>query len=231
MIVLKYDAFWKHNKLNESEDSQSDPKNALREEVKSDVKRCVALILARYPFFGEYLIECRFLYDHPAIDTMATDGKNIFINSQFAAKLDDDQMTFILCHEILHIMLLHHLRMENKGAEPKRWNYAADYEINPMLVGEGLLTADQVKNEIKGLYDEKYLKKAAEVIYDELPESAEQDPTPGSGDWPVNVGDVIKTKDGKWGKITQIGANGTFDAEEITPEEGKKILKQKGSAV
>lgn len=241
MIVLNYDLYLKHqvfSKINEDKseiDSQNDPNNLLREEVKRDVSRCISRILALYPFFGEYLIECRFLYDHPEIDTMATDGKNIFINCQFASKLTDDQMIFILCHEVLHIMLLHHIRMINKlgshpnAGEAKRWNYAADYELNPMLVKDGLLSEDEVKNKIHACYDSKYFDKAAEVIYDELGSAGDkgQEPPPGAQEWPVNIGDVIYTKDKKYGQITRIGADGTYDAKDLTDDEAKEILTKK----
>jgi predicted metal-dependent peptidase len=234
MIVLKYDAFEKYSrfaKVNESEDSQDDPNNLLRKEVMGDVKRCVSKMMGKYPFFGEYIIDCRFLYDHPKIDTMATDGKNIYINSRFAATLTDEEMVFILCHEVLHIMLLHvPLRMTNLlGSRPdtalaRKWNFAADYELNPMLVAEGLLSADHVKNKLKALYDEKYIGKSAETIFNELDGEEGDEPTPGSQEYPVNVGDVIYTKDKKWGKISKINANGTYDSNEITEDEAMTIL-------
>lgn len=229
MVILKYDAFQKYKVFESNIYDQDDENNQLREETKKDVSRCISLILAQYPFFGEYLIECRFLYDAPGVDTMATDGKNIFISSRFAASLSDAQMIFILCHEVLHIMLLHHLRMHNKfGANAhehaRGWNVAADHEINPMLVKEGLLTADEVKNAIKGLYDEKYIGKSAETIYNELGDDEKGQDSPNS-EYPVNVGYPIETKDGKFGKITKINVNGTYEYEEITKEEAYSLAE------
>ena len=221
----------KINFLNENKSAQNDDNNLLRQEVKSDVSRCVSMILAKYPFFGEYLIECRFLYDYPGVPTMATDGHNIFISSRFAASLTEPQMIFILCHEILHIMLLHHLRMENKvGSRPSKeeanhWNWAADLEINPMLVGEGLLSADEVKNGIKGLYDEKYLGWACEVIYDDTPPKSQDDPN--GAEYPVNVGDAVESKNGKFGVIEKINADGSYDIKEISRDEAYAIAKSK----
>ena len=239
MKILDYRAFSKHeeflDKLSIMESllenvKQDDPNNLMREEVKNDIKRCVGVILGKYPFFGEYLIDCRFLYDHPKIETMATDGKNIFINSRFAAGLSDDEMIFILCHEVLHIMLLHHLRMANKfggsmtQAEAEKWNYAADLELNPMLVADGLLTREQVKNDIEGLYEDEYIGVSAEVIYDKLKDDASQQPPPSSQSVPVNVGSVIYTKDKKFGKITKINVDGSYEADEITQAEAEAIL-------
>ena len=231
MVILKYDSYQKFQNfsaINESV-SQDDPNNLMREEVKSDVSRCVSMILTKYPFFGEYIIGCRFLYDHPSVDTMATDGKNIFISSEFAMKLTEEEMIFILCHEILHIMLLHFSRAQDKfGATWKsvanKWNIATDLEINPLLVGEGMLSASHVKDALKALYDEKFIGMSAETIYDKLGNDEPQKTPQAAQDYPANVGDVIYTKDGKWGQITKIYPNKTYDAKDLTEEEARKIL-------
>lgn len=230
MVVLKYDAYNKHLQfVNENEDLQKDDNNLLRKEVRNDVSRCVSKLVGVFPFFGEYLLGCRFLYGARGVDTMATDGKNIFINEQFASKLSDKQMMFILAHEVLHCVLQHHIRMRDKlGAhvskgQAEQWNYAADYEINPMLVQEGLLTKDEVKNVLKGLYEDKYIPWAAEPIYDDLGSPSDE----GEGEPPMyqaNVGDAVTIKGGKgYGKITQINADGSYEIESITREEAMKI--------
>lgn len=236
MIVLKYDAFSKFQKfVNESEDSQNDPANLLRKEVQGDVSRCVSKLIGVFPFFGEYLLSCRFLYGHPNVDTMATDGKNIFINELFASKLTDKQMQFILAHEVLHCVLQHHTRMANKlgshvtKEQAEKWNIAADLEINPMLVQEGLLSKEEVKNVLKGLYEDKYLGQAAEPIYDDLPDDTTGG-NPPPGDPPVavaNVGDPISTPKGDYGVITKINADGTYEIDSLTKEEAYEIAKSK----
>lgn len=235
MIVLRYDAFSKFQKfVNESEDLQKDPANLLRKEVQGDVSRCVSKLIGMFPFFGEYLLSCRFLYGHPAVDTMATDGKNIFINELFASKLTDKQMYFILAHEVLHCVLQHHIRMADKlgakvtSGQGLKWNYAADYEINPMLVQEGMITKDEVKNVLKGLYEDKYIGQAAEAIYDALGADSEtpQD-TPDPPMMAANVGDPISTPKGDYGVITRINADGTFEIDSLTKEEAYEIAKNK----
>lgn len=175
--TLPYEAYqkfsaWKHQqKLLESTISQEDDK---LQEVKEDIERACALIMGRWPFFGAFIYRFRVLYvpaDHPQIQTMATDGKNIFVNPAFALSLTDIQTVFVFCHEILHNVMLHFARGEAKGISPQQhdtWNIALDLEINPMLVDEGILSADQLKNELKGLYEEKYLDMPAEEIFDLL---------------------------------------------------------------
>jgi hypothetical protein len=233
MIVLKFDEYNKFTDFKSVNESlQDDPDNLLRKEVVEDVKRAVSLIIANHPFFGEWLVKCRFLYDHPAVDTMATDGHNIFINSRFAASLSDDQISFVLCHEVLHPMMNHFARANNflgttRDQETNiRWNIAADYEINPMLVAEGMLSGDEVKNGLKGCYDEKYVtpvKMAAEEIYEKVGDETPK-PPPGSQEWPVNVGDIVYDTDSEWGEVEKINADGTYVINPLTEQEAHKIL-------
>lgn len=205
------------SKLN-SQDSKADQLMSL---AKEDVGRCVALIMARFKFFAEFIYRFRILYTY-RVDTMATDGKNIFINPKFVSELTDEEITFILCHEVLHNVLCHFKRMDNINAEPTKWNYAADYELNPLLVDEGLLDANHVKNKLKACYDEKYLGMTAEEIYDILPQQKSDDDK--GKNVPVEIGDAIKTKDGKYGQITGINADGSYEVRECTFEEAKKIV-------
>ena len=194
-------------------------KDQLMQQAKEDVERCVSLIMGKYKFFGEFVYKFRFLYTYD-VDTMATDGKNIFVNPQFCSTLTDAQIVFIVCHEILHNLLIHFLRGANKSVEHRKWNIATDLEINPMLVEEGLLTREEVKNDIKGLYEDKYIGLPAEEIYDALPST----PPKPEMKYPANIGDVVKTKDGKYGQIDGINADGTFEIREITFEEARKVL-------
>jgi predicted metal-dependent peptidase len=173
--TLQFESFqwlssWKTaQRLLESEaSSQNYPE---LDEVKEDVERAIALLIGRFPFFGTFIYRFRILYVHPQdphIQTMATDGKNIFINPAFAKSLTDDQTIFVLCHEILHNVMMHFSRAKAIGVKNMggQWNVAADYEINPMLVEEGLLTADELVNGIKGLYKKEYIGMTAEEIYE-----------------------------------------------------------------
>ena len=227
MEILKFDSYNKYVEfVNENETNNSEH-NGLQERARKAVNRAVAIAIGRYPFFGELLSKCRFLYDHPQVPTMATDGHNIFISSQFSAGLSEDQRVFILCHEVLHIVLLHHLRMKEikGGAEGERWNYACDYELNPLLVADGLLSAAEVKGEapkgIHGLYDEQYLGMSAETIYRKLPDDL------GKPDsvFPANVGDIVKTKSGEYGQIVSIDADANYEIKILSESQAKAIVK------
>ena len=70
MIILKYDAYNKHNvfQLNNMdslfEDQKVNPNDLLRKNAMEDINRCVTKILAQYPFFGDFIYRGRFLYDY-----------------------------------------------------------------------------------------------------------------------------------------------------------------------
>ena len=179
---------WKSNQaVLEGNSSQDDP--AL-DQVKNRVLKALTMITGRYPFFGEFVYSFRILYvpgNSKHVKTMATDGANIFINPTWTEKLSLQEIVFVLCHEILHNVMLHFVRRQNISAKPRKWNVAADHEINPMLVDEGLLTKDQLVNSLKGLYKDEYVGLAAEEIYKLLKTDKQPPPPPGWGD--MNSGD------------------------------------------
>ena len=63
---------------------------------------------------------------------MATDNKNIFVNPIFCNWLSSKGRVFVICHEILHCLLLHFTRADAKHLNIKfedireKWNHATD---------------------------------------------------------------------------------------------------------
>lgn len=68
------------------------------------------------------------------VKTAATDGRVIMFNPEFCADLTDEEMVFLIAHETMHPMLEHNYRLQ--GRDHVRWNKAADYVINQLLVEE-----------------------------------------------------------------------------------------------
>ena len=60
-------------------------------------------------------------------------------------------------HEVMHPALQHHVR--RSGRDPRRWNEACDYVINPLLLDAGLSLPDGV------LVDHRFRSMSAEQIY------------------------------------------------------------------
>src|SRR6202043_3355135 len=128
-------------------------------------KARTALVLD-HPFFGSLLFrlkdcECR------SIQTMATDGVSLFYNPEFVETLNAATLAGTLAHEVMHPALHHHVR--RSGRDPKRWNTACDYAINPLLVDAGLNLPEGV------LLDNRFRGMSAEQIYNILDLEAPQD--------------------------------------------------------
>jgi predicted metal-dependent peptidase len=126
-------------------------------------KARTALVLD-HPFFGSLLFR---LKDRPsfAVKTMATDGVSLLWNAEFVETLNAAALAGTLAHEVMHPALHHHLR--RSGREPKRWNIACDYAINPLLIDAGLKLPDGV------LVDDRFRGMSAEQIYNLLESQAD----------------------------------------------------------
>lgn len=125
-----------------------------------------ALIVA--PFFASLILR-RPIVEDVTCPTAWTDGEQIGYNPNFFNRLTFAECLCVLCHEVLHIALLHHLRMGDRDAE--RWNYAADYAINQILVDCGFQLP------VGALLDPIYNGMSAEQIYALLPKDFKDNPT------------------------------------------------------
>jgi predicted metal-dependent peptidase len=65
-----------------------------------------------------------------------TEIQRIYINPKFP--WTDNQLKFVMAHELLHVGLRHEARMQ--GRDPFLWNIACDYVINAWLVEMGIGT-------------------------------------------------------------------------------------------
>ena len=66
---------------------------------------------------------------------MATDGSRIVYNPLFVDQLKPAELEGTLAHEVLHCALGHQCRRGER--DPELWNQAADFAINPILLGNG----------------------------------------------------------------------------------------------
>ena len=134
----------------------------MQREKKMEV--CRGQCLMDHSFWGTLL--CRLtMKERNDIPTMATDGKHIFYNGEFVDSLSLDNLKFIMLHEVCHCAFFHHTRRGYR--DPKIWNFAGDYAINPILVNSGLSMPSS------GLYEPEYDGWSAEQIYDDILDNAE----------------------------------------------------------
>jgi len=134
--------------------------------VERRLQKARTTLLLDHPFFGSLLFRLKG-WESRSIKTMATDGISLFYNPDFVDTLNTATLCGVLAHEVMHPGLQHHVR--RSGRNPKRWNEACDYAINPILLDAGLHLPAGV------LVDHRFREMSAEQIYNQLQSEAEQD--------------------------------------------------------
>jgi predicted metal-dependent peptidase len=135
--------------------------------VERRIQKARTTLLLDHPFFGSLVFRLKGR-ESRSIETMATDGISLFYNPNFVDTLNAATLCGVLAHEVLHPGLQHHVR--RSGRDPKRWNEACDYAINPILLDAGLHLPEGV------LLDDRFREMSAEQIYNQLQTEAEEEP-------------------------------------------------------
>lgn len=135
-------------------------------------------LIIHHGFFGTLLLQTS-LIERPDIKTMATDGTHIYYNAQFVEGMTHEHTLGVFVHEVLHIILCHHTRRGHR--DPKKWNIACDYVINPMVRDAGFTLPQGA------LFDPRFEGLSAEVVYDMLPDSQDS----GVASDPGGCGEVL----------------------------------------
>lgn len=104
------------------------------------------------------------------IPTACTNGLEIRYNPDFFMGLDKEEQLFLILHETLHVAFQHMMRLNDR--DPRKWNIAADYVINLILVKQGY------KMPKGGLLDYQYDEMTSEQVYDLLPDNPEEGDLP-----------------------------------------------------
>lgn len=120
-------------------------------------------LMLKFPYWSE-LYYTMTVYDDPNIPTLATDGRNMWVNPQFWGTLTLNLKISALAHEIGHKMLLHCSRRGHRDLQ--LWNIAADYVVN------GILTDNGFELGAGWLYKEEYKGCAVEAVYADLESKA-----------------------------------------------------------
>ena len=117
----------------------------------------VQLLLAQ-PFFGTLSLRLKLVPG--SLPTMATDGSRIVYNPAFVGELKPAELEGTLAHEVMHCALGHQCRRGERDSE--LWNVAADFAINPILIGNGFALP------AGALIDPAFKNLSAEEIYARL---------------------------------------------------------------
>jgi len=133
--------------------------------IKKLVGARIRLLLDK-PWFGQMACHLMLVDATKWCDTAATDGRCFYFNREFIKRLKDDELLFLMGHEVLHCVFGHIGRRADR--DPDIWNMAADYLINYVLKKEDVGTVIAT-----ALIDNKYTDEmTTEEIYKLLLESS-----------------------------------------------------------
>lgn len=141
------------------------------EEITDRIIKARIEMLMSAPFFGNLATRLLLKDATEWCPTAATDGKYFYYNRNFIAALSDQELVFLVGHEVLHCVY-DHMDTDRRGdRHPVLWNIANDYVINADLIDA------KVGEEIKLVqicHDWKYRGQISEEIYDQLFEEMEK---------------------------------------------------------
>ncbi len=123
---------------------------------KKMIDETKANVMSKFPFLGALLNDLEI--EASGCPTACTNGKRVMYNPEFMASLSEDERTFTLAHEVMHIAFDHISR--GKERDPQMWNIATDAVINQMLEHGGLPIKDGFVNMPDAL------DKSADEMYD-----------------------------------------------------------------
>ena len=103
------------------------------EALQRQITATILQLRTRSPFFATLVLFARTRLTE-TIPTAATDGRDIFLNSDFWNRLTPAQRLGLLAHEVLHAALLHVLRRGPR--DPLLWNIAADIVVNGIILAQ-----------------------------------------------------------------------------------------------
>lgn len=137
------------------------------EAVLEQITRARISLLLQQPFWGT-LATRLILKDGTDLEwckTLATDGRNLYYNRDFMAKLDKQETIFAIAHEVEHCVYDHMSRVGSRNK--KMWNAAADFVINCELHDHSVGRLPR-KEIIEVCYDPKFRGMFAEEVYEIL---------------------------------------------------------------
>ena len=188
------------------------------------IQKARTALLLDHPFFGSLLFRLGGR-SSTSIETMATDGVSLYYNPSYVETLNASELAGVLAHEVMHPALQHHTR--RGGRNPKRWNMACDYAINPLLIDAGLTLPKDV------LIEHRFRGMSAEQIYNLIEEQgtepsqetvpADHAPKGDSSDQQASSKDGGGQVDAP---VTPGGIGQVLDAPEPDGDEGASVAEQ-----
>ena len=114
------------------------------EKIQGYIKRLLLSrmrILCNHGFFGLILMHMIYSIDEE-VETACTDGVRITFGVDFLDHLTDSELDFVMMHEIMHVVLQHCLRGDDKEAE--EFNIACDIVVNSNILLENNMNTSSI---------------------------------------------------------------------------------------
>lgn len=196
--------------------------------VMTKIKKARLKLLFGQPFFGNLAMALP-IQEADWLPTAAVDGRFIYVNLEFFDSLSLDEVVFVLCHELMHVVYDHLGRRSHR--DPELWNMATDYVINAMLMHEKIGSMPTRPVTVKegaekgeqrvGLYDPKYHNWTSEAVYDDLIKRKVKRQL--TLDVHLELGKDGQTQEGKEANARVGAAPGKGPSIEISEEDLKRI--------
>jgi len=157
----------------------------------------LSALTCQHPFFASLLYDLLEVVETDTLPgcggaenkTAATDGKTIFVNPQFMAKLTPQERVFVLAHEIVHVISDHPARMKQYSERAfgpdlqpfsnGKFNRASDYVNNAMLVENGI-----GKMPVGALFHPDFNgNDIVDEVYCKIPDDPEDNNPNGGNQW------------------------------------------------
>jgi len=119
-------------------------------------------IIINDPFFASLALHLQIKLDDK-VPTAYTNGRVLGISPNFIEEISQLELQGVIKHEVLHALLGHCNPWRRGARNQAKWNIAADYVINPMIIAGG----DKLPEGL--LLDQQYENNSVEQVYAKLP--------------------------------------------------------------
>lgn len=139
-------------------------------QMSSRISKALLAIRREHPFFGALSLFADISFKS-GIETASTDGRHIWLGSDFCGQLDDDTFAGIILHELLHCALEHASRRGTKDSYI--WNIAADIVVNGIITDESEfpLPDGAIKDDVLKHLSTEAVYEKIEKIKDQYPKN------------------------------------------------------------
>lgn len=171
-------------------------------ELSRRILICRMRLLAEHGFYGVLLMYMKFGLSEVCEHAYTDFREHIYFNPAFLDGITDDELEYVMMHEIMHIALKHGSRLA--GLEPERANIAADIVVNSNLLDsfggdEGRISLGGIIQMHTAPDGREGSKFSVEELYELIPDP-NGDPIKGPGSKKSGDGNPGKANKGGKGK-------------------------------